>query len=283
MRQTALFLNMRQSVYVLIVCCLVSVGHAAEPPQDSPTDVPFQATVDGTEQRYVLVLPKGADDRSRDVLIALHGYGSDRWQFIRADRGEVQGAKEFASKYQMIYVSPDYRATTSWMGPKAESDLVQIIGDLKKQFSVRRVFLCGGSMGGTSALTFAALHPNLIDGVTSLNGTANHLEYENFQDAISESFGGTKIQIPFEYKKRSAEYWPENITMPVSMTTGGKDTVVPPASVMRLAGVLKQLSRPVLLIHREDGGHATNREDTLAALEFIYQNAKMSVEGTEAP
>ena len=36
-----------------------------------------------------------------------------------------------------------------------------------------------------SSLTFAALHPDLIDGVASLNGTANHLEYEQFQDAIA--------------------------------------------------------------------------------------------------
>jgi hypothetical protein len=25
----------------------------------------------------------------------------------------------------MIFVSPDYRAKTSWMGPKAEADMVQ--------------------------------------------------------------------------------------------------------------------------------------------------------------
>ncbi|WP_437193198.1 alpha/beta hydrolase family protein [Planctomicrobium sp. SH527] len=267
---------MRQAFYMMVVCLAVSVVNAAEPQPGVPEDVAFQAKVDGTEQRYVLIRPETTEEGPRDVLIALHGHGSDRWQFIQGDRGEVQGAKEFARRHQLIYVSPDYRAKTSWMGPKAEADLVQIIGELKARFPVRRVFLCGGSMGGTSALTFAALHPNLIAGVVSLNGTANHLEYDNFQEAISESFGGTKIQIPAEYKKRSAEYWPENFTMPVSVTTGGKDTIVPPESVLRLAGVLKQLGRPVLLIHRKDGGHSTNFEDTLAALEFVYQNANMA-------
>ena len=60
-------------------------------------------------------------------------------------------------------------------------------------------------------MTFAAIHPERVDGVASMNGTANHLEYENFQDAIAESFGGTKAKIPREYKKRSAEYWPERL------------------------------------------------------------------------
>ena len=68
----------------------------------------------------------------------------------------------------MIYVSPDYRAKTSWMGPKAEADVVQIIRDLKKRHRIGRVFITGGSMGGTAALTFAALHPDLVAGVASL-------------------------------------------------------------------------------------------------------------------
>ena len=38
--------------------------------------------------------------------------------------------------------------------------------------------------GRVGRLTFAALHPDLVDGVMSMNGTANFLEYDNFQDAI---------------------------------------------------------------------------------------------------
>ena len=106
----------------------------------------------------------------------------------------------------MIFISPDYRAKTSWMGPKAEADLVQIIEKLQCKYRVDRVFLVGGSMGGTSVLTFAALHPDLVAGVSSQNGTANLVEYRLFQDAIAASFGGSKQAIPDEYKKRSAEF-----------------------------------------------------------------------------
>jgi pimeloyl-ACP methyl ester carboxylesterase len=181
--------------------------------------------------------------------------------------------RDVALEHSMIYVSPDYRAATSWMGPKAEADVVQIINGPKRAYRVGRVFVCGGSMGGSSALTFTALHPDLVDCVVCLNGTANHIEYDQFQDAIRESFGGTKQEKLDEYKKRSAEYWPERLTMPVAITAGGKDTTVPPASTVRLARVLEKLGRPVLLILREDGGHATNYEDTKAAFEYVIKRA----------
>jgi len=206
-------------------------------------------------------------------VLALHGHGSDRWQFVRDTRGECQGARDIAAKYEMIYVSPDYRASTSWMGPAAEADVVQLIDDLKAKYKIDKVFVIGGSMGGTAALTFAALHPELVAGACAQNPHANLLEYTNFQDAIAASFGGTKDKIPAEYKKRSAEYWPENFTMPVAITTGGNDAAVPPQSAMRLAGILKTMGRKVLLIHRPNGGHTTDYADTCTAFEFVVCTA----------
>lgn len=259
--------------FVLLFCTGVVSAFDGE----VTTDVVFKASSDGSEQRYVLVLPtKFQADQKHDVLIALHGHGSDRWQFVKDARDECQAARDAAAKHRLMYVSPDYRARTSWMGPLAETDLVQIIAELKQQYRVGRVLLCGGSMGGTGALTFAALHPELIDGVTAMNGTANLLEYAQFQEAISASFGGTKKAIPAEYKKRSAEYWPERLTMPVAMTTGGRDTLVPAQSCQRLAAVLKSLDREVLLLHRDATGHVTNLADGTAALEFVIERAKAS-------
>lgn len=256
-----------------LACCAIAAVSLGDVPQAE--DVAFQAEIDQTEQRFVQLLPADFQaDQTHDLLIALHGHGSDRWQFVRDARDECRAARDVAAKHQMIYVSPDYRAKTSWMGPKAEADVVQIIRDLKKRHRIGRVFITGGSMGGTAALIFAALHPDLIAGVASMNGTANLLEYAQFQDAISTSFGGTKVAIPDEYKKRSAEYWPEKFTMPVGITTGGQDTLVPPHSVERLAGVLKQLDRKVLLIRRDSGGHQTNYADGIAILEFVVQHAK---------
>ncbi|MBI3852859.1 MAG: prolyl oligopeptidase family serine peptidase [Verrucomicrobia bacterium] len=266
---------MKRTIFALLVL-LANLGAVWGGTNDAlTTDVAFTAACDGTEQRYVLMLPASFKSmQPHDLLVALHGHGSDRWQFVRDTRDECRAARDVAAAHGMIYVSPDYRAKTSWMGPKAEADLVQIIGELKKAYRVSRVFLCGASMGGTASLTFAALHPELVDGVASMNGTANLVEYAGFSEAIAASFGGSKAAIPEEYKKRSAEFWPERFTMPVGITSGGKDDVVPPQSVVRLANDLKARGREVLLIHREEAGHLTSYDDGRAIIEFVIQKAR---------
>ncbi len=269
----------RLSIVVLYVPFLIAAtAQAAEP---RIADVAFVAKCDKTEQRYVVIYPEGfkADERHH-LLIALHGHGSDRWQFARGSIDEARAARDVAAAHRMLFVSPDYRRSTSWMGPKAEADVVQIIDELKTRYRLGKVIVCGGSMGGSSALTFAAIHPERVDGIAAMNGTANHLEYDRFQDAIAASFGGTKAQIPREYKKRSAEYWPERLTMPIGMTVGGKDDIVPAASVIRLAGVLKQLQANVLLIVRPSGGHSTNYADAKAILDFVIRKAGIAAVAT---
>ena len=112
--------------------CVLALGLVSALGASEPRDVSFVAAQDGTEQRYVLVLPEAHDSaRPHDVLLCLHGHGSDRWQFVRAERGEARAARDIAARYSMILVSPDYRDKTSWMGPAAEADLVQIISELR--------------------------------------------------------------------------------------------------------------------------------------------------------
>lgn len=235
-------------------------------------DVAFVAKWDGSEQRYVVVLPDGfSAHTSHSLLIALHGHGSDRWQFVKDGREECRAARDAAAEMGMLFVAPDYRAKTSWMGPAAEGDLIQIIDELRTKYQIDRVIVSGGSMGGTSALTFAALHPELVNGVVAMNGTANLVEYEQFQDAIAASYGGTKREKPDEYRKRSAELHAERLTMPIAITTGGQDRLVPPDSVLRLADVLQKQERPVRLIHRPDGGHSTTYADAKAAYTFVFE------------
>lgn len=254
-------------VAATLVLCAVALLRAG-----LPRDVSFVATHDQSEQRYVLVLPGGFDaTQPQDVLICLHGHGSDRWQFIRDERGEARATREFATQHGMVLIAPDYRANTSWMGPAAEADLVQIIGELRRQYRIRRLLLAGGSMGATSALTFAALHPDLLDGVVAFNGHANHLEYGRFQEAIQTAFGGTKQAIPEEYRKRSAEFFPERLTMPVALTAGGKDIVVPPDSVVRLARAVQKHNPAVWLDFQDTRGHETEYAAAMAAYEFVMR------------
>lgn len=233
-------------------------------------DRTFVALSDMTEQKYVLVYPPGFDDAEPvSLLITLHGHGADRWQFVKQTRGECRGARDVASRHGMLLVSPDYRAKTSWMGPQAEADMVQIINTLKQRFDVKHVIVSGASMGGTGALTFTARNADLVDGVVSLNGTADLMNYERFSDAIARSFGGSREVVPDEYHDRSAEFFPSRFTMPIATATGGADEVVPPDSVLRLLDSVRKKNRNVLSIHRPGGGHSTNYDDTVQAFEYV--------------
>lgn len=248
----------------------------------APEDITFEALFDRSPQKYVQLTPtKGVSPtKPVDVLLTFHGAGSDRWQYINVDRGECRGAREFAATHGMILVSPDYRASTSWMGPAAEEDVLQIIGLLRKKYKVGRIFLTGGSMGGTAVLIFAALHPDLVDGVTSFNGRANMVDEDEkflrFWPQIAASYGGDKKTKQAEYKKRSPELVPEKFTMPVAFTVGGKDDVVPPDSVRRLAAKLKKMNRKVMMIDNVNGGHDTSYEDTMKALDYMFKTANAS-------
>lgn len=248
------------------------------PPATIPTiptslqDTTFIASHDGSPQKYVASMPAGFDTtKPVDLLIALHGHGSDRWQFARNSRGECRAVRDAAAQHGMLLVCPDYRAKTSWMGPSAEADVLQIIQDLRRKYMIRHVLVAGGSMGGAGALTFAALHPEQVDGVVSMNGTADLVNYQGFPNAIAASFGGTREDVPQQYRRRSALFSADKLTMPLAATTGGRDTVVPAASVLELIGRVEQFNEQTLSIHRPDGGHSTSYNDAKSALEFVIR------------
>lgn len=266
------------AIVYLVALTVAGISRADEPgPRSIIEERTFRAELDGSEQKYVVIIPSTfAADQPVSLLIALHGHGADRWQFVRQKRGECAATRDAAREHGMLMVSPDYRAKTSWMGPAAESDIVQIIRLLKMHYQIERVILCGGSMGGTGALTFTALHPKMIDGVVALNGTANLVEYDRFQDAIVKSFGGSKQHVPDEYRKRSAEFFPDRFTMPVATTTGGRDTTVPAESVLRLIRQIRERNPNVLSIHHAEGGHSTTYDDTKRALEFVIAASNCS-------
>lgn len=240
-------------------------------------DCEFIAQNDGTLQRYMLRLPDAFNLRHPvPLLIALHGHGADRKQFIYDPRDECRAIRDLAERYQMILLSPDYRAPDSWMGPTAEQDMLQLIQEIKERFSISQVVLSGGSMGGTSALIFTVLYPNLVDGVIALNPMANMLEYsqeaEGITPAIEKAYGGSQSACPGIYRQRSAELHPDIFTMPLAITTGGMDAVVPPESAIRLVEVLKKQGRPVLHLHRPATRHETNYADAMEVGTFVLDN-----------
>jgi predicted esterase len=261
-------------LFIVVLLTLASSPLLSAATLGTPTDVGF-ASYDGSTQYYSQLLPTDFNSAKQyDVIIALHGSGSSRTQYASDTRDECRATRDVAANHDMIMICPDYRAVGSWMNAPAEADVVQIIQDLKTQYNVGKVIVTGASMGGTGALTFTALHPELVDGVCSVNGLANFVGYTTSMPSlltqISTAFGGNSAQ----YTYRSAINYPQSFTMPMSVTAGTLDTVVPPQSVIELTNTVKNTNPNLVSFIRNDGGHSTNYVDNAVALEYVVQNAK---------
>jgi pimeloyl-ACP methyl ester carboxylesterase len=272
---------MQSTIRNLIACAAVIASGAGSVLSQTTVDVSFTARYDSSVQRYVAIFPPAFDSSvTHDVCIALHGMFSDRWQFATDTRDECRAARDAAAARDMLYISPDYRASSSCMNTPAETDVVQIIEELKARYRVGRVFVCGASMGGTSSLIFTILHPRLIAGVAAMNAKANMTEDSPYMQQIIDAYGGTSEQVPQEYYKRSAEFFPDSFMMPVGFTLSGKDDIVPPRSALRLIQELQDRGKKYLEVYEPDFGHSTNYADARAILDFVMDSASALPTGT---
>ena len=130
-------------------------------------------------------------------------------------------------------------------------------------------------MGGFSTLAFTAMHPDLFSGICAQNAIVNLFEYDLWGEMIRISYGGTPREKPDEYKRRSAEYWPERFTMPVTLTTGGQDGMCPYYHVHAFANVLQRLGKKPLLIHRPLGRHSTTYADFAAEFDYMMMTINL--------
>jgi dipeptidyl aminopeptidase/acylaminoacyl peptidase len=132
-------------------------------------------------------------------------------------------------------VCPEYRGD-SWMNEPAESDVIFIINSLRRCFQTERVFLMGGSMGGTGALIFSTRHPELISGVCALCPATDmitlynnwiHTEYNFLAKGIETAYQGSPEKRPEEFRKRSSIYYVEKLKeKPVAIIHGDDDWLI---------------------------------------------------------
>src|SRR4051794_15650150 len=114
--------NWRTSLILLAIMTTGARAASEADKQTSTKDVAFKAKCDKSEQKYLLIYPPGFNDGEvHNVLILLHGHGSDRMQVLDESVAEFRAGRDVAANRGMLVVSPDYRARTSWMGPKAEA------------------------------------------------------------------------------------------------------------------------------------------------------------------
>jgi dipeptidyl aminopeptidase/acylaminoacyl peptidase len=169
------------------------------------------------------------------------------------------------------------------MGPVAEAGLADLIGVLRARWPGQPVYLCGGSMGGSSTLVFAARRPELLAGAIALCPAADIESYydfaagsenptlQNIAAAIALHYQAGESALREELAARSALRHAERLTMPLYLAHGSADALIPVEATRRLSQRLTALGRPVKYVEIDGGDHDSpvTQMDWPAALDWV--------------
>jgi pimeloyl-ACP methyl ester carboxylesterase len=231
----------------------------------SPVAETFNCSLEGSRWPYLVQLPEGEPEA---ILVYLHGhYGNEQQGMgVGAYNNAFGRLREECLRRQWAYVSTYYGGNT-WMGPVGESGVADLIGLLRARWPGRPLYLCGGSMGGSSTLVFAVRRPELLDGAIALCPAADIQAYyhhlEPFTGGVEQSLAAA-IRIHYradgadletELAARSALGNAERLTMPVYLSHGAADGLIPVDYTRALAARLQELERPVRYVEIPEGDH----------------------------
>jgi pimeloyl-ACP methyl ester carboxylesterase len=218
--------------------------------------VDYVSGADGQKDWAVLMPQDGAET----LAVMLHGHGSGGDQLLTRPDIRDRWLPALRSAGLGI-VCPNLRGN-AWMSPAAAGDLRQLIAWVRERYAMRRVLLVGGSMGGTSVLIYAALHPEEVDGVVAICPAADLPEYWRWAvrnaaqrpilgqiaRAIQEQYGSTPDQSPELFTRHSALAQEARLTMPVALAHGTADATIPFEPTRQLAACLEERGR----VHYEE-------------------------------
>lgn len=195
---------------------------------------------------WALLCPPTRDDGL--WLVMIHGHGSHGDQlYTRPDLQRVW-LPHFL-KLGLGILSPNLR-DNAWMGPAAAHDLHDLLAFMRGECGARQFLFASGSMGGTSNLIYAVLHPQDVAGVVALCPATDLASYhawcrernngvvKEIADAIERAYGGPPAAQPKTYEAHSAVKNAGSLTMPVYVAQGAADATIPVSQSRLLAAAL---------------------------------------------
>jgi len=189
----------------------------------------YLSAIDDTAQPYRFYIPANYDAKKKwPMVVALHGMEGDENSFFAGyDNGAI---RRVAEERGYIIVCPKGRGPYSMYLASAESDVIAVINEMKRDFSIDddRVYLMGHSMGGYGAWSIAVNNPDIFAAIAPISG------------------GGTPLSRP---KLKAITH------VPWIVVHGEKDATVPVEESRKMVKAGKELGVEIKYIEVPGGNH----------------------------
>jgi pimeloyl-ACP methyl ester carboxylesterase len=239
----------------MILTCLEPTADEAYP--QGTLRLRYTSDVDNAPD-WALFVP---GDRRRTAIVYLHGSFSDADQIFR--RQDIRGfwlTRILAGRHPLLSVN---LRGTAYMSPAATTDLTDLLAFAREHLGCARFVLLGGSGGASSAMAYAVLHPENVAGVIAMGmcDILARLEFarssqmpglQELARCVFAAYGGTPEERPDLYQARSVLRHIDRLTMPVVLTMGEADALIPVTETRKIAAAMR--GRATFAYHEVPGG-----------------------------
>jgi pimeloyl-ACP methyl ester carboxylesterase len=199
-----------------------------------------------------------------DWLICIHGHGSRGDQlFVRQD---VRDLWLPAFRQAGLSLATLNLRGNAWMSPAAVHDVAAVLDYLRATFGAKRFLFASGSMGGTANLIYAVCRPQDVAGLVALCPATDLAGYyawcrartepgvlHEIANAIEQNYGGPPAGRGDVYHAHSALRHAARLTMPLFLSHGDADAIIPVAEARALVQAIGP--RPTFFYEELPGGH----------------------------
>jgi len=194
-------------------------------------------------------------------VVVIHGHGSAADQlYTREDIRRLWLSRFLESEVGVLTLNV---RGNSWMGPAAAEDTRSVLAYMRAEWGLTQAVFCSGSMGGTSNLIYAALHPEDVQALV-LRGAA--VDIGSYHDwcltrplpihaaiaaAIRANYGGTAAERPALFARHSALGNRWRLDMPIHFSHGELDVLM---SVQAARGFARAMTDKADFVFKEIPG-----------------------------
>jgi dienelactone hydrolase len=234
---------------------------------------------------YALLAPAKLTNQKLTLFVYLHDMDSNCSEpFVSSSSQSIASA--ITAKYPNSVFIACHTGAATWGNLNSLVDINSNIVETLRKFTFDKIVLLGTSMGGSTALTYAATAPHLIKqrvaGVVAiepagdLKALFNKTALPRLQDSLSKALGGTPKQAPVIYRNfsflRNLPTLDRQIR--IFVVSAKQDDHVPNSLQKEIVSALNNRDIPCQLVELNSGHCIPEPSVYLDGIKFILEPSK---------